>query len=163
MEWFVRRIAILRHFFRPNNKQHDFIKLDIGTPSFRKRQVRKIPFYAHIPTPSIRKYQMFINRAFAISPSLDFAVGNIWYEQLLEEATCDEDVSVLDFEMMRVQYLLADPRERRKHKKTWAVRVINQRDPDFFPSPWAILATTFQTAEGPAGAHVIANRKSLCA
>lgn len=163
MEWFARPLATLWNLFCHGTTDYDIIHLDIRESSVRKeRRFGKKPFYSHIPTVCIRNYQQWIDRAFALSPSLDFVQGDSRYRRLLTEAADDENLSALDFELMRIQYVLADPIERENHKKHWALKVVNQKENDFFPSPWSILASAFAHTGNRDQAHEKQKRAYHC-
>lgn len=141
MEWFSRPLTALWGLLHPKSRKK--IKYNVTPGTQRRLELRKIPFYAHVPTRHIRSYQNYIDRAFALSPSLEFEKGDKRFSNLLEEATGTGSLSVLDLEIMRMQYLLADPDKREEYQSEWAVKVINRQADDFFPSPWAILASLF--------------------
>jgi Cdc6-like AAA superfamily ATPase len=115
-------------------------KLDI-----RQRQLKKVPFYSHISTDQIQLYQSYINRAFELSPTLEFEENYHLLEKLLAEAVTRSSLSDLDLELMRLQYVYADKSQREKYRGSWVKKVINHRDTDFFPDPWAIISAIFPT------------------
>ena len=100
-------------------------------------------FYAQIPTNQIRVYQAYIDRAFQLSPTLEFKKNDLRFHSLLVEAAHTHALSQVDLELMRMQYVLADKTSRRAYRQQWAVKVINRRENDFFPSPWAVLSALF--------------------
>lgn len=102
----------------------------------------KTKFYSGIPTTRINLYQQYLNRAFALSPSLEFEPDDPRLERLLEEAET-ASLSKLDLELMRMQYVFADKDLREDYRNRWAVTVINREDTGFFPSPWDILSALF--------------------
>jgi hypothetical protein len=48
--------------------------------------------------------------------------------------------------MMIVQYVHADEWLREGHQDNWAKKVINRKDTDFFPDPWAIFQDAIKNA-----------------
>jgi len=148
MEWFAWPLLALWDFFCPRRRRFGKKSLCYREkPKTKERRtLQKAPFYGHIPTKSIGTYQRYVDRAFALSPSLEFANGDDRFNALLDEAVQTHGLNALDLELMRIQYLLADQKERKEHQKDWAVKVINRQEDDFFPSPWAILATVFAKA-----------------
>jgi hypothetical protein len=145
----------MKWFFRPLNAFWSLIR----SPSFKKkghqknrendetktvlRRGKTTPFYAQIPTTKIRLYQTYIDRAFQLSPTLEFEKDDSRFHSLLNEAAHNDALSQLDLELMRMQYVLADREMRQAHRHRWAVKVINRRENDFFPSPWAVLSSLF--------------------
>jgi hypothetical protein len=119
---------------KPNNKA--------VSPVGRKK-LAKVPFYSQIPTTSIRIYQSYIDRAFQLSATLEFNKTDMRFNKLLTEAAKKDSLDQIDLELMRMQYVLADKTLRKKYRPYWAVKVINRKENDFFPSPWSVLTALF--------------------
>jgi hypothetical protein len=120
--------------FQPNKKTN--------TP-VPPNKLRKVPFYSQIPTTRIRTYQAYINRAFQLSPTLEFEKTDLRFNKLLAEAARNDSLDQIDLELMRMQYVLADKAKRKKYRPYWAVKVINRKKNDFFPSPWSVVSGLF--------------------
>ena len=148
MEWFAWPFMALWSLFCPRPIKQTTKKRIVfwgkkKTGGRTCKKPRKMPFYSRIQTRTIQRYQSYIDRAFALSPSLEFAEADDRFSRLLKEATGHHDLDDLDLELMRMQYVLADPNRREKYRGNWAVTVVNRRENDFFPSPWAILESLF--------------------
>jgi hypothetical protein len=141
MEWFARPFTILWELLR--RKSMGKIRFYNSRDTKAQPKLQKTPFYAHVPTRNIHSYQKYMDRAFALSPSLEFDQKDSRFKNLLEEATDHAGISALDLEIMRMQYLLADPEKREQYRHEWAVKVVNREEDDFFPSPWAIISVLF--------------------
>lgn len=146
MEWFfwpfVKLLAILRPL--TSGKRAYSVKAKEKTPiSTTRKRRRKVPFYSQIPTTRISLYQAYINRAFQLSPTLEFEKNDLRFHGLLTEAARSDALNQLDLELMRIQFVLADKRSREQYRDCWAVKVVNRRQDDFFPSPWTILTAFF--------------------
>jgi hypothetical protein len=141
MEWFARPLTALWGLLR--QKSGGKITIQANHEKDLPSKLRKVPFYAHVPTGQIRAYQQYMDRAFALSPSLTFDLRDNRFNDLLKEATAHDGISGLDLEIMRMQYLFADPKRREKYRHEWAVKVVNREENDFFPSPWAIISALF--------------------
>jgi hypothetical protein len=109
----------------------------------RPTKLNRVSFYSHISTDQIQLYQSYINRAFELSPTLEFEENYHLLEKLLAEAVTRGSLSDLDLELMRLQYVYADKSQREKYRGSWVRKVINRRDTDFFPDPWAIISAIF--------------------
>ncbi len=143
MEWLAWPFSVLRTFFHPYNRKKVGSDDRLKPRAKQKKKLRKTPYYAHVRTEHIRTYQKYMDRAFALSPSLTFDADDYRFNSMLDEAVCDDGLSAPDLEIMRIQYLLADPEKREKYQTKWAVKVVNRNEDDFFPSPWAILSIMF--------------------
>jgi hypothetical protein len=144
MEWFAKPLMLFwsrccpwvaKKSFNPDEREVSV------NPA--RRNLKKVPFYSQIPTTRIRLYQTYIDRAFELSPTLEFALGDDRFNRLLKEAAYKDSLSVLDLELMRMQYVLADETLREQCRESWAVKVVNRQEDDFFPSPWSILSAMF--------------------
>jgi len=144
MEWFAKPVMLLWSICCPWIAKKDVNPVEQEvSPSPRRRKLRKIPFYSQIPTTRIRLYQTYIDRAFELSPTLEFSLGDDRFNRLLQEAAHKDSLSVLDLELMRMQYVLADETLREQCRENWAVTVVNRQADDFFPGPWSILSAMF--------------------
>ncbi len=110
------------------------------------KKLKKSPFYSHIPKNQIQLYQSYLDRAFELSPTLEFEQGDPGLHGLLAKTANNHFFSEIDFEMMRLQYVSSDKREREKYRSNWAEKVVNQKGADFFPDPWAIVSAMFAEA-----------------
>jgi hypothetical protein len=143
MEWFAKPLVLLWSICCPwvAKKDVNLVEQEVSL-NLRRRKLIKVPFYSEIPTTRIRVYQTYIDRAFELSQTLEFAVGDDRFNRLLQEAAKDS-LSVLDLELMRMQYVLADETLREQCRENWAVKVVNRQEDDFFPGPWSILSAMF--------------------
>lgn len=121
-----------------------------GRPKAAGRPVRypSSSFYGAIPASRIRRYQSYLDRAFELSSTLEFHKDDQRFKGLLAEAGQKDGLCPIDLELMRMQYVFADPKERKLFRSCWAVQVINPRKEEFFPSPQAILADLFSRDQG---------------
>lgn len=144
MEWFAKPLMLLWSICCPWVAKTDVnpVEQEVSLNA-RRRKLRKVPFYSRIPTTRIRVYQTYIDRAFELSPTLEFSLGDDRLNRLLQEAAYKDSLSVLDLELMRMQYVLADETLREQCRKNWAVKVVNRQKDDFFPGPWSILSAMF--------------------
>ncbi len=110
-----------------------------------RKKPKKVPFYSQIPTPQIRSYQSYINRAFLLSESLEFGQDDARFEKLLKEAETNDSLNKIDLELMRLQYVCANKDLRDSYRVNWAVTVVNREDDDFFPAPWTIISALFHS------------------
>jgi hypothetical protein len=106
-------------------------------------KLKKVPFYCHISTDQVQRYQHYIDRALKLSPTLEFGENDPRLHRLLVEAVNRDSLSELDLELMRLQYVYADKHLRTRHRSCWVQRVINRKSNDFFPDPWAIVSAVF--------------------
>jgi hypothetical protein len=146
MEWCSWPLVVLRGVLCPWSQRRrgkNVKEKEKGMSGFRHRKPRKVPFYSQIPTTQIRLYQSYIDRAFLLSPTLEFEKNDPRFTQLLAEAAAADSLSVIDLELMRMQFVLADRGARDEYRPSWAVKVINRKDNDFFPSPWAVVSALF--------------------
>ncbi len=144
MEWFAKPLVFLWSICCPWVAKNDVNLVEHGVSlNLRRRKLEKVPFYSQIPTTRIRVYQSYIDRAFELSPTLEFSLGDDRFNRLLQEAAYKDSLSVLDLELMRMQYVLADETLREQCRENWAVKVVNRQKNDFFPGPWSILSAMF--------------------
>lgn len=142
--WFSSLFGILRDAFRPQRDMFRRLrKKKDNTPRVRTGKLKKVPFYSHLPTHQIQVYQRYIDRAFEMSPTLEFTGNDTQLHGLLADAAQNYSLSELDFELMRLQYIYADEFLRKKHRSRWVETVINRKDDDFFPDAWTIIAEIF--------------------
>jgi hypothetical protein len=111
------------------------------------RQLKKVPFYSHIELDQITLYQAYIDRAFEMSPTLEFEQDDPRLHELFAEALSRDSLSELDLELMRLQYVYADEYKRIGHRANWVEKVVNRGDVDFFPDPWTIVSAVFAEDE----------------
>ena len=143
MEWFARPFFTLWNIFNLRLKKRGHLEREEKAANRATHCPQKASFYSSVPIRRIRLYQAFLNRAFKLSPSLEFGDGDDRYSTLLKEAAHKYALSELDLEMMRLQYILADPTFRKQHQSKWAIEVINREEGEFYPSPWAIVRAVF--------------------
>jgi hypothetical protein len=146
MERFFGPFVALWALVRPqcqNKRTGDFKPKKKTTPPVPRKRLKKVPFYSQIPTTNIRLYQAYINRAFQLSPTLEFEETDMRFNKLLTEAAHNDSLNQIDLELMRMQYVLADKALRKKYRPYWAVKVINRKKNDFFPSPWSVISALF--------------------
>jgi hypothetical protein len=145
MAWFFGPFVALWALIRPRSlkKAGCFRAKDESITKIGRKRRKRICFYAQIPTNQIRLYQAYIDRAFQLSPTLEFEKNDPRFHRLLSEAAHMDSLSQVDLELMRMQYVLADKRSRKAYRHRWALKVINRRENDFFPSPWAVLSALF--------------------
>jgi len=126
-------------------------------PLEEAQDTRRSRFYSGIPSSQVQCYQRALNRAFELCPSMAFEVNDPRLCEWLREAERASSLSKLDFEMMRIQYVLADQGIREEYRSMWAVTVICLEDTGFFPSPWEILSGLFdgRTLSGKDAFHPI--------
>jgi hypothetical protein len=105
----------------------------------------KSRFYSGISPSQVQCYQRALNWAFELSPSMVFEPGDPWLREWLGASERSADLSKLDLEMMRLQYVLADRGIREDYRSMWAVTVICLEDAGFFPSPWEVLSALFSS------------------
>ena len=145
MEWFFGLFLTLWALvclWSKKNRNNDF-KVKKKSFYITRRKPQKPPFYNQIPTTRIKLYQDYIDRAFQFSPTLEFKHNDERFNRLLTEAANNDDLSEIDLELMRIQYVLADKALREAHRPSWAAKVINRHEKDFFPSPWTVLSSLF--------------------
>jgi hypothetical protein len=146
MEWFFLPFAALWALICPEGLKKEarnvIAKDKTSTKTVWKRR-KQVSFYSQIPTTQIRLYQGYIDRAFQLSPTLEFDKNDPRFHRLLAEAAQNDALSQIDLELMRMQYVLADKASREEYRCRWAVKVVNRRENDFFPSPWAVLSALF--------------------
>ncbi|MBW2107779.1 MAG: hypothetical protein JRI36_03810 [Deltaproteobacteria bacterium] len=115
----------------------------------RPSQYPASSFYGTIPASRIRLYQSYLERAFALSSTLEFHKDDQRFKGLLAEAAQKDALCPIDLELMRMQYVFADRKQRKLLRSCWAVQVINGGNEEFFPSPQAILAGLFSKNQRP--------------
>jgi hypothetical protein len=106
-------------------------------------EIRKVPFYAHVRSDQIGVYQDYLNRAFAISPTLEFDENDHRLNRLFQEATEKDALHELDLEMMMRQFANTNGRLRERHRADWVERVLSRQADGFIPDPWDIIAAAF--------------------
>lgn len=104
---------------------------------------KKVPFYSHVSPDQIRIYQSYFDRALELSSTLEFKQNDLRFKRLLIEAAANDSLSEIDFELMRLQYVCADNYMREKYRSRWVETVLERRNKDFFPDPWAIISAVF--------------------
>jgi hypothetical protein len=141
--------AILRLAQANQPGEYDSLRTAVSAKEsdIAQRQPKRAPFYSHIATDQIEPYQGYINRAFGLSPTLEFEENHYLFSELLAEAAARDSLSELDLELMRLQYVYADRSQREKYRTSWAEKVINREDTDFFPDPWDIISAIFAKDE----------------
>lgn len=151
MTWYARPFMIVGNVFSTfrlilkGRVEETRTRADI-----KQKKLKKVPFYCHFSTDQVRLYQIYIDRALKLSPTLEFEENDPRLKKLLAEAANRDSLSELDFELMRLQYVYADKYLRTRHRTCWVQTVINRKDTDFFPDPWAIISAVFAEAK-PAG------------
>lgn len=145
MEWFFGQVAALWGLICSWSKKKRGIYFKVKKKSIwaTNRKPKQRAFYSQIPAAQISLYQSYIDRAFKLSPSLEFKQNDLRFHRLLAEAAQNDDLNEIDLELMRIQYVLADKALRDVYRPSWVVKVINRDENDFFPSPWAILSSLF--------------------
>jgi hypothetical protein len=144
--WCAYFFAILRNVFSLWASKDTFRGPEVNACK-ELRQLKKVPFYSHIEPDQIPLYQGYIDRAFEMSPTLEFEQDDPRLHELLAEALSTDSLSELDLELMRLQYLYADQHLRRGHRTNWVEKVVYRRDVDFFPDPWTIVSAAFAKYE----------------
>ena len=109
----------------------------------RPRKLRKLPFYSHIPSTQIGTYQSYVDRAFELSPTLEFEENDPRLSKLMDRAVNNDSLNQLDLELIMIQYVHADEYLREKYRSSWVEKVVNRKDTDFFPDPWTIISAVF--------------------
>ncbi len=94
----------------------------------------KVP-YSHLTSSQIRLYQSYIDRAFELSPTLEFDQDDLRFHKLMTEVADNHSLSELDFEMMRLQYIYADKCVREKYRTRWVEKVMARKTNNFFSDP----------------------------
>lgn len=108
-----------------------------------RRAPKKTPFYSHISMGQIQTYQRYFDRALELSSTLEFEGDGLRFKRLLAEATCNDSLSEIDLEVMRLQYICADKYLRKKYRSRWVETVTKRRNSDFFPDPWDVISAVF--------------------
>ena len=111
------------------------------------RELKKLPFYSHIPSTQIGVYQSYVDRAFGLSPTLEFEENDPQLSELMDKAANTDSLYQLDVELMMIQYVHADEYVREKYRSNWVEKVVNRKDTDFFPDPWTIISALFVDAQ----------------
>ncbi len=148
MRFFARPLGMFStflHLWKCKDKAENLKEWICERAKISRRKLKKVPFYSQIHTPQIRSYQSYINRAFLLSESLEFGRNDARFEQLLKEAETYDSLNKIDLELMRLQYVGANKELRDSYRANWAVTVVNCKDDDFFPAPWTIISTLFQS------------------
>jgi hypothetical protein len=121
-----------------------------------RREPKKVPFYSYISPNQIQRYQRYLDRALKLSSTLEFKKNDLRFNNLLVKAVSNDSLSELDLETMRLQYIHADKHMRAKHRGCWVETVLNRKNADLFPDPWAIVLAVFAKADStvmPLRAH----------
>jgi hypothetical protein len=114
-----------------------------GNTASQYGEIRKLPFYSHVRSDQIGVYQDYLNRAFAICPTLEFDENDRRLNRLFQEATEKDALHELDLEMMMRQFINANGRLREKYRADWVERVLSRQADGFIPDPWDIIAAAF--------------------
>jgi hypothetical protein len=108
--------------------------------AFKRTRKKELPnFYSQIVNSRIGLYQSYIDRAFELSPTLEFEEDDPRLSELLEEAVNNDSLSDLCLRVMMIQYAHADEDLRQKYQRHWVEKVMSRKESDFFPDPWSIV------------------------
>jgi hypothetical protein len=140
-KWNISRLRGFKNLFMgPEKRRPQESRSKAGKP-------KKLPFYTRVPPTRIERYQTYMNRAFRLSPTLEFEPNDSRVDSLLAQVADSDSLSRLDFELMIIQYVFAEPYRREKHRSDWVQTVMDHGQSDFFPDPWAIVAALFVVDE----------------
>jgi hypothetical protein len=110
------------------------------TPLGKTRTKESPNFYSQIADTRVGLYQSYIDRAFELSPTLEFEEDDPRLSRLLEESVSNDSLSDLCLRVMIIQYARADKYLREKYQRHWVEKVMNREESDFFPDPWSIVS-----------------------